>query len=511
MCGYGNALSFKDIEDCDINYVENFIRCEALSVCAKMFDESLGGDSEGLLDRDQMLYIFGTTHAATPDQFKFYAGDIATIRKLVKHVKGVVDGDGVNKGLYKFKIPKKEKENFIPYPWLNLTTKEHAAPRKNETCIDTVEMESRFSELKLELLRKTELCLTSYNVDESIIMSIEDDMIEVYFGKNGRIHGRILCVVCKIEKAIDSNQRVYYQLKKNSNHWIMANYLKHLKKIHGLIDTKKKITNRTACKKLSKKNILKPHNSGSTENRPDELNIKSDTVSNQSIDGEIEIIEEINLNLPLHFDQNNAYTQLTEQMTLMTGAVLINSESQQLMPFKLDGEIRNLMVSNIDGDGNCLFGAICHQLFRHPIGSHLHNNETVNLRACIVDHILRPEIFPSYEFMLKDRIYEIKKKENIENMSQECKLYVRHCLSLSGTWGGHETIVAAGEIYQVNVLLFNEKGGFYIANASQKMYDRTIALAYRLGPSDETTFNHYDSVTDVDSKLLFDIASHLAK
>lgn len=205
MCGYGNALSFKDVEDSDIEYVQTFIRNRALSVCSKMFDESLSENNEGLLNSDQMTFIFGTTYAAIPDQFVFHLGDIKTIKKLVEHVKSAVDGDGVNKGLHKFKVPKKDKENFIPYPWLNLDSNEKNAPNedaplKTEMCVDTMEMRSQYTELKRELFHKIESKLTDYNVDEPIVMSIEENMIEVNFGNNGRIYGRILCIVCKETK-----------------------------------------------------------------------------------------------------------------------------------------------------------------------------------------------------------------------------------------------------------------------------------------------------------------------
>lgn len=249
MCGYDNALCFKSIEDDDIEYVEKFIQSKALSICAKTFDESLGENTEGLLDIDQMTNIFGTRFAAIPNQFEFLKGDIKTIKTLVEHVKGVVDRDGVNRGLNKFKVPK-QKKNCVVFPWLDLDSKEKLSARlKEENCLNSIEVESRFPELKLELYKKTESYLNSYNVDEPIIMGMDEEMVEVCHGNNGHIYGIITCVVCKTEKKIDSTHRVYFQQKKNSNHWVMANYLKHLKDMHGLIDTKKILSKRTASKK----------------------------------------------------------------------------------------------------------------------------------------------------------------------------------------------------------------------------------------------------------------------
>lgn len=292
--------------------------------------------------------------------------------------------------------------------------------------------------------------------------------------------------------------------------------------MHELVHTPKQSTKRAVRKRRTtkkavhknvstKKNVM-PHNV-SLEHKSNEHIIESNAPSNLSIEdiSTVEIIEVLNVVEPLKIDQNVAYTQLTEQMTRMMGAVLINSEEQHAMQFEMNGMMRSLMVAKIDGDGNCLFGAICHQLFQHPIGSPVHNDEIATLRANVVNHILNPENFPSYEHILKDRVYEIKKHEDIVNMTQECKLYVRHSLSLPNRWGGHETIVAAGEIHQVNVLIFHEEGIFYVANRSSTIYNRTITLAYRLGSTAEQQFNHYDSVSDMDSQILFDVSSQLAQ
>lgn len=65
MCGYGNALSFKDVSDEDIAYVEN--------VTNK----------------------------------KFHLGEIKQIKSTVMHVKKVVDGNGENKGLHRFRPTQK--------------------------------------------------------------------------------------------------------------------------------------------------------------------------------------------------------------------------------------------------------------------------------------------------------------------------------------------------------------------------------------------------------------------
>lgn len=70
MCGYGNALSFKDITDEDIDYVENFTKK------------------------------------------KFHLGEIKQIKAMVLHVKKIVDENGVNNGLHRFRKTQKNNDSI---------------------------------------------------------------------------------------------------------------------------------------------------------------------------------------------------------------------------------------------------------------------------------------------------------------------------------------------------------------------------------------------------------------
>lgn len=165
-------------------------------------------------------------------------------------------------------------------------------------------------------------------------------------------------------------------------------------------------------------------------------------------------------------------------------------------------------VAKIIGDGNCLPGAICHQLFHDPIGSTAHKKRMKELRENVVNYIMKPENFPSFEHSLKDRVYEYKIRDEIDDMSMECKIFVRHCLSKNGLWAGYEFLVAAAKMHRVNILIFNEDGDWYLSNSTKEVYDKTIALAFRLDYKKEE-FNHYDSVCDIDSNLLYAISKKI--
>lgn len=507
--------------------MEAYIREKALSNYSKSLDESMG--CEALLDLNHMINVYGRTFGADPQQFEFLAGDIKLIKCLVEHVKNEVDGKGANKGLHKFRGRKKKSAHSVG---CNKMLKENVTPLhqlKTEDLPDTVETHSRHESLKMDLLRKTMNYLDSFEVDEMLAANFSEDMVEVDFdGK--KIYGSIICVVCKDENAKNQRpKRVYYHESPESNYWVMANFLKHLKS-HGYVCTQELLANKAKRKKAVHKNALKSKN-GSPDVKlayetdsipiPESTVVKPDVYVIETIDNTIveEGEKEVEINNSLEIvavsmvpkafvDFEMLYKQLSEQITKMIAANLNNGDDQEAMYIKLNGQERSVTVAAIDSNGDCLFAAICHQLSSCPIGCESHIKQTAKLRADVVNYILDPKNYPSFEYALQDRVYETKGPDKIENMTNECKIYTRHVLSRSGQWGGYETIKAVGEMFKINIIVVNEAGGCYIANQSEFFFDQTIALAYRnaFSGGKNDVRNHYDSISDIDTHILYDMA-----
>lgn len=87
MCGFANALTFKTIDDADIEFVENRIRMTHVD-CH---------------DNKNLINTFGKTFASNPSQFQFLRGEKKQIKELAKHVQKVVDKGGINYGIHHFK------------------------------------------------------------------------------------------------------------------------------------------------------------------------------------------------------------------------------------------------------------------------------------------------------------------------------------------------------------------------------------------------------------------------
>lgn len=517
--GFANAFVFKNITDENITQIETFIRDESLNVRASNLSDSYGHcdpeqKCDALLDETEMIEIFGQKYAAAPSKFKFQLGEKMLIRELVKHVREIVDRGGENKGLHHFQERKRRAkqinaqhknkkhvdENSVPFEFEN---------ESNGLATTKVELKLHHSELKSKLFSMCLQYFQAFYLDEQLIVQFDEHMIDMQF-KNGVLYGIITCILCKNDDSIKKKKKtahsVQYHASPNSSYWILSNFKKHLEKKHKLMSNQ-------ADLRKQKRVPLKSLN----ENVEFE-DLKADK-SVEFVDVPIEIVPVENadqLNVLLHdvdsadsaaiaTKENWLFLQLAQQISIMVGVALTNGEQTSEVQFSIANEIHTLTAATIIGDGNCLPGAICHQLYHDPIGSTAHRKRMRELRASVVDYILHPENFKSFEYTLQNRVYDIKTKDQIDDMTTECKLFVRLCLSKDGYWAGHEFLIAATNILRVNILVFYENGDFHLSNNGTEIYTRTIALAFRSN-WDKTGYNHYDSVCDIDSNILCKIA-----
>lgn len=511
--GFANALSFKDVDEADITLVEEYIKFDALKEAAAQLEQSVEGDYESVsfcLQHDQLVEIFGNVHASNPSQFKFERGDRVRIRNLVEYVKDVVDGGGKLKGLGYFEMKRKTK-----------STKSLITLRKPRTLsIHTHQIPKKsIGELKSELHRRITDVLKSHGIN---INNLDDDMVNVE--PNGVI-GLVNCVVCKNgSKKKLRPKRVYYKSKSNTGYWVVANFDAHIKRVHKsslhgstAIEEKKLLnTNQIESVSAMKSNSdlkndnieLSTSQSNLTQNddqmHSNDQTIPAGTESNVKVeiiqidsDADLTVLDE-----PDKYEEELSIDkQISAQIIKMMGSVLMNGDVQTQMAFQLNenDQIRHLSTVKMNADGDCLFSSLCHQRFRHRANSKQHIEETNQLRADVVAHILKPENFPKFKFTLQDHVYERKLKSQITDMEAECKHFVRDVLSKRGVWGGMETIKAASDIFECNILVYNEHGSCTVTRNSDRKYSQTLIIAYRyMKIRGEEISCHYDSVTDLD-------------
>lgn len=499
----------KNINEERLNGIQQFVREHALEIAKKkLFGTSYDPNHcEILTDyNDELLTdIFGEQYKSDPDNFCFRDGDKLLIYELCGHVKNIVDKDGeINSGLHKFKVKIKKKKRQRATLYSNTALKN--INKENEPIAEGVDFEpnvelsvSSLPGLKERLFNRVQWCLDSHGANHLVDIDCLDETIIQVSIENGQIYGNVTCVICRDKKTKKKLiHRVYYNEKSG---WIMSNFRKHLNDFHNLPS----VRGHPMRLKEFKQPVAIVEKDKSTNNDSDVLIIEDD--EEQQVD--------TNSNSNPSNENASFYRQFAQHMTQMVQAALLNNDEQEQMRFYHgNDEEAVLTVTKIPGDGNCMFASIVHQIYHYPTDSKEHEAATKQLRADVVAHILLPENFDAFLFTLKDRVYDIKTKDEIIDMNTECKNYVQNTLSKNGVWGGHETIMAASRIYGKNIVTFDESGSYYITGNRNSMYDETIALAYHIGHYDSTgkpIRNHYASVSDIDSGNLYKATDFILK
>lgn len=484
--GYGNAISFKSITRATIKEIESQVQQNGIAI-ERELNKSMEMDCSVEVHNDNLIEMFGEHFANNPSQFRFRMGDIVLIEELVERVKQIVDQDGLSQ----FKYDGKRKKSKDKY-----TKSKRIAHCKNDDDIPLMS-NKRIGELTKMLVERLKSCLSQYEMPEFIQLEGPfEDIVNVQVLKVNqieRITGKIVCLICRDQKKKVKRLSVYYhESDDSSSFWVISNYTKHLTNIHHLKPVYAPERIKTEVDLCSK-----------SEGVPQKNSLNDDSESCVIVDESIEIVP-VNYVDEIKPNENWLFTQFADQITAMNQAGLSNGDKLVRMVFKLDQEHdpAYLTAASTLPDGSCLFSAFAHQLYRHPIDSNDHKNATKALRAEVVTHILDPDNFPSYEFTLQDRVYETKSKDQIKNMTTECKLYVRHVLSRKREWGGHESIKAISKIHKVNVLVFNENGTCILQTNTNEKFDQTIAIAFRIGLNahGEEVRNHYESVCDMSAE-----------
>lgn len=500
-------MSLKKINDEGLKKVESFVREHGVERhLRKLSGENYVPDCEADVGDDILTEVFGEFYKSDPSKFCFRDGDKCLIYEIVDQLKRIVDKNGINTGLHKFKMKVRKPRNQRPNP---IALKRHVKfDYKSNTETKCDDTSTELADLKSYLVRRVKSCFINHGADKitgTNINDLFDEETVAVESAGGRIYGNITCLICQHNKEKKTKKRVSYFQSEDKSYWVMSNFTKHLVDFHRLSTIR-------APNQIIAKPITDFENKKTETNN---LNEKSDDDDSVYIVNEVSVEikpPEIDLDANLSNEVLSLYDQLSEQIGKTIGAVHINDDKLEQMLFHHSkNERAELTVAKIPTDGNCLFGAIVHQIWQHEIDSAEHETATSQLRNDVIDYILNPDNFKSFEFTLRDHVYERRSKQKQKgiNMKEECKNFVRNVLSKEGVWGGHETIIAASRIYSTNIIVIYESGSYLISSGANRMYARTITLAYRLGANNIR--NHYDSVCDIESEDIMKITDSITK
>lgn len=458
-----------------------------------------------MIANQNITSFFGKEYVQRSIQFQFERGERVTIKQLVSHVKLIVETEGYDR--FKYKVSKRTlSENTNKSRRRKIDTKSSkkivndALQIENNT-ISPID-ETLYTELKASLYKRVKTSLEQYSVDNHFLETLDDNIVEV-FKKDNKIYGRIICVICRENNAQEPEPKsVSFYESKKSCYWILSNFIGHLKK-HGY-----KPQDGVKMKRLK------------LQKKPAVINndvILSDTENIEIIDVSVEdasvmIVNEENL-VSKDIESEQLYNQFANQITEIVTENLNNGDAQEQINFKLNQtDTAFLTATKINPNGDCALGSMIHQIHKYPVNSMEHENATKLLRAEICEHILKPENFESYKHTLEGYLSNKKKKRKMKDTTMECKAYVRNTLAQDGTWAGAEAIHAVSEIHRVNIIVFIEDDDYYI-HSYNRDFVTTIAIAYRKGINnlDETEYNHYDSVSDMDTDTIRKVINSLSK
>lgn len=211
-------------------------------------------------------------------------------------------------------------------------------------------------------------------------------------------------------------------------------------------------------------------------------------------------------NIAYDFDMltNGFFTQLYVQNIRNKNCTTINDEVEKI--FIVDSRSRKqketlVKVCEISPNGNCLFGAVAHQLFNVKANSPDHPNKTKELRQSVVDCILKN--VELYQQDLKDRmLQDFDFKIDVTDFKQSCIDFVKSKLSQNGYYGGMESLIALSQLHRMNILIVNDDGTSNMGNRFNPDYQKVIIVSFKTNGKRGNKNNHYDSVTQLSDKML---------
>lgn len=550
ICCCANALAIKSINEEKIEQIARFVR-EQLK--RRLEEQCERNQYE--MDDDEKELFFGLYYAK-PEEFDFLPGEGPTIEEIAKEVRRMVDRDGENSHLDEFIPPDdfkmSKKDTCRVFGCIFFGQKSNGRKRQrvpmhlmyNDVPEAEPEKPVASKGLKKEFLHKLKAHFEEKDPSLRGKDYLSDDMVQI-INNAQQITAVVDCVFC-LEQFREKRKKLRVQFNVSARnglaYWNFANLKRHISshtiKDEQIVDDEQFIeTDSAETEKKTEKpvkiiaNIELSDENSDASSHSHYIDVQSlvivpqDTIAGDTnIAGEAMTYETYEVAGAISME-DEIYNQIAAQNLFMTEAVHTHNEYIRTMMFLLNDEEVKLKVIKISADGNCLYGSLAHQLFGHKVNSADHTNATVALRESAVKFI--ENHFNDFQTDLFDRVFherEIAEKANTKkrqtknrNRKLNTDVTVNDCkkilinLKNGGIFGGAESIRALSNVHGVNILFFNESGQHcYPLNFNPNL-NRTVFLAYRLDKFSKYDRNHYDSVAEVNPKILLDCAKVLSE
>lgn len=525
LCGFRDAITFKEVDDTIMGQVEDFVKNELADVLTTW-------ETNGIVINREHFY--GEFYAYSAKTFKFSIGDRMQIKKMVDYVKMKYDENGVQfSGAHDFH-PLKSNKREKPTRFFG---EKNPVATNQLTEIDSTDKKHMLVEKISKLYRKCDM-------DSQFIAKLSIEQIEIEQFADGKIRALFHCPLC--DKSNKENLFVIQtkQVGTSSSkiYWVLSNYTKHINAKHAHAKKRKKlpafdIGSLITSERENETIELDDHHVESIQNlepstdiktNPDDLideNYDDDDDEERLVDNSIEIIEvsvmQSDNDLSYNDFESLIYTQITAQLNEMHAVSMKNNEIEKNMNFVVGDVICTMKINTTKPDGACLLRSTEHQLFKSNLQSRAHTNGTNKLRKEVVEFIKQHR--KMFDKELKGAVYDWyesmgKSTKNIENFSMVCDDFLRKELPKTKCWAGTESLKAITLDKSVNILILVENGICYFSNGFNENYSKTIILAHCTYSNDTQTttehtgqiLNHYDSVVYIDPNDVFLLSKRLA-
>lgn len=494
------------LSDEDIEVVEHFIRCDLL----QKLEDRCSKNNHSFCDNDKK-YFFGLYDSDTAN-FKFLLGERKLMKAAAKQVNDIRESRSFADFVSYFTMPDDyaicKSSTFKLSADIFFGKKERKNLKSQVTDV-SIDMSS-------EVFAKVKPMLEKYAENGPLlpVRAMSKELIKIVnFGAG--IRADVLCVFCtgndQDVEALQKRIAVQCEIRGTKRYWNYSNLNSHLKR-H--IKNMKMSTDSQLLDEIADNNSASECIEIALSKSEEDL--LSNLISSESNDSQPPEIIQQNQNETVHLvpnSKNLLYDQFSAQNLNLIETNMMNNEQQKVMVFKryVDQRLGTVKVVRISGDGDCLFGACAHQLYRAKIDSDEHKNLVSELRQKVCEHI--NDNFGQFERVIKLRILEELEGKVIpaSSIDEACKDFVEKGLSKPGFWGGSESCRAISAIFRANIVVFVENGPYYFATGFNREYERIIFLAYRkLNRKDANEEpDHYDSVSEIEQNVMYNCAGDL--
>lgn len=481
--------------------MQNFVRTELLNI---LNDKCIRAKKE--FDENDMHHFFGN-YQASPQNFQILLGERKLVLAAAREINQMNESQSFADYLKFFAVPEK-------YAISNKNTDKFSVGlyfgKKNR--IGMAEIPISNEVMATQVFAKVDPVFSKF-IDSGLeaVRKITKDIVKIVDFSSG-IRADIICVFCAMNdtdiEALQKTIAVQYERKRGSSScsWNLANLKKHLQR--HLAENSSKQSSQPKLDDSSKQPTQTNLNDSS--NASVKLEKNHNEIADESQSHLDEMVNSIIITLPEN-EKGVFFEQMSTQSLRMTQAALENRELKKVMVVMNEDRFHTIDVLEIAPDGNCLLGACVHQIHAKKLKSKEHHDLVAALRKEIVAHISNH--FERYARVLKFRIeeeYECKYGKRPNNVDEtQCKAYVGEYLSQPGNWVGAESLMAISELYQTNIIGFNEKETYYFATGYNASYSRFIFIAYRKNSNGD--YYHYDSVCGINPELMYKCVNDLSK